>query len=258
MIKKLIAFDLDGTIAPSKSPVPDRMASDLNQLLEKFEVCIISGGKFEQFYVQLLSCNILNPDHFNKLHIMPTCGTSYFRYNPKTKNWNNVYSEEIDPKDRQRISEALLKALEYYGYKEEKIYGEMVEDRKTQITLSVLGQDIVSALGNEGVKLKEAWDPDNTKKQKLRDYASKLVPEYEFRVGGLTSIDVTKPGIDKAYGMKKLIKELKIKKEDILFIGDRLQEGGNDFPVKAFRIDSIEIAKWEETALCIETILMLI
>jgi hypothetical protein len=117
---------------------------------------------------------------------MPTCGTSYFRFNLKNKNWQNVYSEEIDPKDRQRISEALLKALDYYGYKEEKIYGEMVEDRKTQVTLSVLGQDIVSVLGDEGVKLKEAWDPDNTKKQKLRDFASKLVPEYEFRVGGLT------------------------------------------------------------------------
>ena len=116
-MKKLIAFDLDGTIAPSKSPIPDRMASDLNQLLEKFEVCIISGGKFEQFYIQLLSSNILNPDRFNKLHIMPTCGTSYFRFNLKNKNWQNVYSEEIDPKDRQRISEALLKALDYYGYR---------------------------------------------------------------------------------------------------------------------------------------------
>ncbi len=256
-MKKLIAFDLDGTIAPSKSLASDRIALDLYKLLERFEVCIISGGKFEQFKTQLLTNSALDHALLQKLHIMPTCGTSYYRYDLKSKEWNIIYSEEIDPKDRKRISNALIKSLDHFGYKEKIIYGEMVEDRKTQITLSVLGQDIVSALGDEGVKLKEAWDPDNSKKQKMRDYASKLVPEYEFRVGGLTSIDVTKPGIDKAYGMQKLIETLNLQKKDILFMGDRLQEGGNDYPVKAYGIDCIEVSDWKETALCIEAILQI-
>jgi phosphomannomutase len=75
------------------------------------------------------------------------------------------------------------------------------------------------------------------------------------RVGGVTSIDVTKPGIDKAYGMDKLMELLQVGKDDLLFIGDRLQEGGNDYPVKAMGIDSLEVSRWEDTALVIEGIL---
>ena len=110
-------------------------------------------------------------------------------------------------------------------------------------------------MGPEGIQIKEAWDPDNMKKLKLRDYIAPLIPEFEVRVGGVTSIDVTKQGIDKAYGMKKLIELLDITKEDILFIGDRLQEGGNDYPVKAMGIDCLEISDWRETALAVEAIL---
>jgi len=118
----------------------------------------------------------------------------------------------------------------------------------------VLGQDIVDVLGMEGVEIKEAWDPDNSKKNALRDYIQPLIPEFEVRVGGVTSIDVTKKGIDKAYGMKKLIELLDIAKEDILFIGDRVEEGGNDYPVKLFGIDTLHVRDWQETAMAVEAI----
>ena len=49
MKRKIIAFDLDGTLAESKSPLADKMAEILNELLTKYQVCVISGGKFEQF-----------------------------------------------------------------------------------------------------------------------------------------------------------------------------------------------------------------
>lgn len=144
------------------------------------------------------------------------------------------------------------------GYTEKKVYGETIEDRGSQITISTLGQDIVDVLGKEGVRIKEDWDPDNSKKNNIRDHAAPLLPEFEVRVGGLTSIDVTKPGIDKAYGMKKLMEVLNLTKDEVLFVGDRLQEGGNDFPVKDMGIDSIEIARWQETALLLEAILCIV
>jgi hypothetical protein len=48
---------------------------------------------------------------------------------------------------------------------------------------------------------------------------------------------------------------MNIGKENILFIGDKLQEGGNDYPVKAMGIDCIEVSRWEDTALVLEGIL---
>ncbi len=257
-MKKVIAFDLDGTLSPSKSPLPDRMGELLAQLLEKFQVCVMSGGKFEQFEKQLLNNLRAEPELLDKLHIMPTCGTRYYRYDHAKKTWKIIYAEDFSPAQKQKIIKALNQGIDALGYREKKTYGDTVEDRGSQITFSALGQDIVDHLGLEGVELKEQWDPDTSKKQKLRNYVAELIPEFEVRVGGGTSVDITRPGIDKGYGMQKLMDRFKLKKSDILFIGDRLIEGGNDYPVKAMGIDCIEISHWQETALAIETMLHVI
>jgi HAD superfamily hydrolase (TIGR01484 family) len=179
---------------------------------------------------------------------MPTCGTQYYLYNPATKEWAQVYAENFTAAEKQKIIAALEEGVDTLGYREKETWGDTIEDRGSQITFSALGQDIVAELGNEGVKLKERWDPDAVKKNKLRNYVAERIPEFEVRVGGGTSIDITKPGIDKAYGMKKLMAMLEIGKEDILFLGDRLQEGGNDYPVKAMGVDSLEVSDWHNTA----------
>ncbi len=254
-MKKVIAFDLDGTLAESKSPITDRMAELLGMLLEKFHVCIISGGKYEQFDKQVLQRLNTDPAGLQKLHLMPTCGTRYLVYDEENASWRQVYAEDFTEEEKKKIIDALNKGFDDLGYREEKVYGECVEDRGSQVTFSVLGQDIVDALGKEGVRIKEAWDSDNKKKLELRDYIAKLIPEFEVRVGGVTSIDVTKQGIDKAYGMNKLISALGVNKDDILFIGDRLQEGGNDYPVKAAGIACMEISHADETALAIEALI---
>lgn len=255
MARKVIAFDLDGTLAPSKSPMPDRMSELLDKLLDKYHVCVMSGGKFEQFQKQLLSSLKSSGGKLEKLHIMPTCGTRYYHYDISKKDWVRVYSEDFKPPETKKIITALNRGFDDLGYREKKAYGDCIEDRGSQVTFSALGQDIVDELGEKGVELKEAWDPDNKKKKELRDYIAKLIPEFEVRVGGVTSIDVTKSGIDKAYGIKKLMELIGISKDEIFFIGDRLQEGGNDYPVKAFGIDCMEISHWQETALVVEAII---
>lgn len=254
-MKKVIAFDLDGTLAPSKSPLPDRISEVLNQLLERFHVCVISGGKFEQFEKQLLSGLQASPEKLERLHLMPTCGTRYYNYNLGRKEWEKVYSEDFKPEETKQIIDALNKGFDDLGYRAKKTYGETIEDRGSQVTFSVLGQDIVDVLGEEGVRQKEEWDPDNSKKGELRDYIAPLIPDFEVRVGGVTSIDVTKLGIDKAYGMRKLTEILDISQDDVLFLGDRIREGGNDYPVKVMGIDCIEVSNWQDTALAIQAVL---
>lgn len=254
MVRKVIAFDLDGTLAPSKSPLPDKMAEVLNNLLDKYQVCVISGGKFEQFEKQLLGNLKAEPLKMTRLHIMPTCGTRYYRFNSKTERWDKVYAEDFNESEKNKIIAAIKEGVEHFGYQEKKIYGETIEDRGSQVSWSALGQDIVDVLGEKGIRLKEEWDPDNEKKLKLVNHIAPLIPEFEVRAGGTTTVDITKKGIDKAYGMQRLMEMLGISKEEILFIGDRLIEGGNDYPVKAMGIDCMEISHWQETALVVEAI----
>lgn len=247
MAKQVISFDLDGTLAESKSALPDRMSELLIDLLDRYQVCVISGGKFGQFEKQLLGNLPATPTQFERLHIMPTCGTRYHTYNLSTGEWDLNYAEDFTEEEKAKIVAALEEGIDELGLREKEPWGDLIEDRGSQITFSALGQEAP-------VHAKEAWDPDSKKKHTLRDAVAAKIPEFEVRTGGSTSIDITKLGIDKAYGMRRLIELTGVSQDEILFVGDRLEEGGNDYPVKAMGIDSIPVAKWQDTALVIETL----
>ncbi len=252
MMKKLIAFDLDGTLAPSKSHFNPRMVNLFDRLLETHHICVISGGKYELFQRQFLTQITKEPHLLAKLHLMPTSGTRYYKH--QNGEWVQQYAEDFTPAQKKEIIKALEEGLEESGYKEAKTYGDTIEDRDSQITLSILGQEIVAELGDEGVRIKEEWDPDGSKKLKIRDIVAPKIPEFNVRAAGATSIDVTRPGIDKAYGMNKLMAATGFKKEDILYMGDKIIPGGNDYAVEEMGIDCISVRSWEDTAYAVEGI----
>jgi hypothetical protein len=246
--KQLITFDLDDTLAVTKSPISDRMAELLGQLVERYQVCIISGGRFEQFTTQVVDNLNVEHHHLLNLHLLPTCGTRYYRFDDIQKQWQQIYAEDIGDADKKRIISLLDATATELGYKEAKPYGEIIEDRGSQITFSACGQQAPP-------EVKYAWDPDQAKRRAIQAKVAPQLPDFEVRIGGTTSIDITTRGIDKAYGMEKIMQELEIGKDDILFVGDKLDEGGNDYPVKAMGVDCIAVEGWEQTALIIETIL---
>lgn len=247
-MKKVLAFDLDDTLAVTKSPISDEMVVVLSKILEKFDVCVISGGRFEQFQLQITDRLKVSPQLLSRLHLMPTCGTRYYRYHELNNEWKLQYAEDLTEEQKRKITEVLEESAKELDLWEANPAGEIIEDRGSQITYSALGQKATA-------EDKYNWDPDSTKKFALRDLAAKSLPGLEVRAGGTTSIDVTREGIDKAYGMQKLIEELDVSKDDILFFGDKLQEGGNDYPVKAMGIDSLEVDRWEDTVNRLKTIL---
>jgi phosphomannomutase len=243
---RVVAFDLDDTLAVSKSQIDDRMAKLLAQLVAKVDVCIISGGRFEQFDTQVLRHLELDDEARDHLHLMPTCGTRYYRW--RDGGWGQVYAEDLSAADKERVVAVLIEGAKALGLWEAEPWGEIIEDRGSQITFSALGQ-------KAPVQAKYEWDPDGSKKAALRDYAAQRLPELEVRSGGSTSVDVTKKGVDKAYGMGKLIEHLGLTKDEVLFVGDRLDEGGNDYPVKAMGIRSVAVSRWQDTAEYVERLL---
>jgi phosphomannomutase len=250
-LKKLITFDLDDTLAVTKSPMSDQMGVLLVQLLEKYEVCIISGGKFEQFQMQVVDRLEANHLLLRKLHLMPTCGTRYYRYDEIEEKWQQQYAEDLSKEQKENVIKILEEEAKTIGLWREKTWGPIIEDRGSQITYSALGQQ---APPEEKYKWAEEFAEE---KKAFREKVAARALDLEVRLGGSTSLDITRPGIDKAYGMQKLIDELEISKDDVLFVGDKLEEGGNDYPVKAMGIDCIAVEKWEDTALVIEALVKL-
>lgn len=235
-MKKLIVYDLDGTLAESKSSLDTEMAALLHALLGVVKVAVISGGGWPQFEKQLLS-NLPHDECLANLSLLPTCGTKFFEYK---SDWKKLYSEDFTTDEKERIIGSLKKAVSEAGYEVEKVWGEAIEDRGSQITYSALGQQAP-------LKEKDKWDPDYTKRKKIKAILDPLIPGFSVRMGGATSIDVTKPGIDKAYGIRKLRDLLGISLEEMIFIGDALFPGGNDYPAEEAGVVSIPVRGPNET-----------
>ncbi len=236
---RVVAFDLDDTLTASKSKIDQQMADLLGELLARLEVCIISGGRFEQIQAQVLQYLHAPPGRLAHLHIMPTCGTRYYIW--RNGAWHRRYAEDLTEDEKSRIVSVLAEGAKHLGFWEQNPWGEIIEDRDSQITYSALGQKAPADAKHE-------WDPDGSKKRKLRDYAAERLPDLEVQVGGTTSVDVTRKGIDKAYGIKRLIEQLNISPDQLLFIGDRLRQGGNDYPVRALGVRWLEVTQWQDTA----------
>jgi len=243
-MKKLIVFDLDGTLAASKSPLDAEMALLLNDLLGVAQVAIISGGAWLQFERQVIS-HLPRNAPLEKLSILPTCGTQFYRYKG---GWERLYAEDFTPSEKRKIVDSLTAAVATAGFQVERTWGETIEDRGSQITYSALGQQAP-------LDQRVNWDADFAKRKKIKTALDLLIPEFSVRLGGATSIDVTKPGIDKAYGIGKLRDVLGIPLTQMIYVGDALFAGGNDYPAEQAGVISIPIRDPDQTKRVIETIL---
>jgi len=254
-MKKVLAFDIDQTLNIAKTPTPDEIADLLTQCLDHFEICPISGQKFDQFLIQIVNrLTKATPEQLSHLHLFVAQGTQYYHYNTEKKDWDQVYNYPLTDEQVAEITKAIETAARELGYwEEDKLMegDEIIENRLSQVTFSALGQ-------KAGTDVKYAWDPDHKKRDAIVKRAKELAPDFEYEVGGTTSINAFVPGMNKVFGMTHLMEELKVEKEDILYFGDMTQPGGNDYPVVQMGIDTITVRSHEDTAYALRGILGLI
>ncbi|MFA6017952.1 MAG: HAD-IIB family hydrolase [Patescibacteria group bacterium] len=236
--KKLIVFDLDGTVTESKSPMDQEMAEIFSRLLLRMKIAIISGGAFQQFERQLpaLQCSSAQ---LQNLFFFPTMGTRFYRYSDK---WEQVYADEMTIEERRKIMESFERVFGDIGYEHPvTLYGEVIEDRGSQVTFSACGQ-------RAPLEVKKAWRGSaQDRRVEMVKALQKYLPEFEIKIPGYSSIDVNHKGIDKAYGLKKMEEFIGVSIPEMIFVGDALYEGGNDHAVIRTGVDTVAIANPSET-----------
>ncbi len=236
--KGIVVADLDGTLTVSKTPMDDEMQGIIGELLRYMPFAVISGGKYEIFQKNFVSRLALTDGRLSRLYIFPTCGAAF--YVAKDRKWTKVYEEVLTQEEKDKILRAFEIALKKAKFEEpKKIYGEILEDRGTQITFSANGQ-------LAPFEIKSKWDPDMSKRMLIRKHLLELAPEFQVNIGGTNSIDVTRKGINKAYGIGKITEVLGYKTGQMVYIGDALREGGNDWPVKQAGVDCISVSGPED------------
>ncbi len=243
--KKIIIFDLDGTLTKSKATMDRRMAELLSKLLQRKTVAVIGGGEYEQFKRQFVRKLKAPRERLDRLLLFPANATSFYTH--RRGGWKSVYKKGLSPRAKRRIREAFKGALRDIRYVPDvphkrgvQTYGPVMDDRGTEITFSLIGQ-------RAPLRRKEEWDHYHDARPRLMRALRRRLPGFEIRSGGRTSIDVTPKGIDKAYGIRKIRRLLHVGLEEMLFVGDALAPGGNDYPAKRTGIDCIAVKGPEET-----------
>lgn len=244
-MKKLVAFDLDGTLAESKQPLSHEMGAALARLLGVADVAVISGGDWPQFDKQVASRLPAQADRA-RLWLMPTTGTKLYVY--RADGWTPLYAELFGEEEKARILAAFDASLEATGFVPQDVWGERIEDRGSQITFSALGQQAP-------IEAKEVWDPDFAKRRVIQADLRTRLPGLSINMGGATSIDITREGVDKGYGLKKLSAASGTALGEMIFIGDAIFPGGNDYPAKQLGLDTVRVRDPQETIAVIEGII---
>ena len=236
--KKLVIFDVDGTLSVSRSPIDHEMSLLLQEILKTKQVAIITGGAFADIKKQvLLEIGFLN--EFNKnLTLLSTNGGGLYVFD---EEWHEVSSHKLTDKEKEKIKSAICEVVGFEECMNNKYgWGDKIQDRNSEITYSALGE-------HAPIEAKHAWDPDFNKRKYLQEQLIKKLPEFEVKIGGTTSIDITPKGMDKAYGVSKLIEYLKVDINDILFFGDAVYPNGNDYPVFLLGVETVKVLNPEET-----------
>lgn len=243
---KGVAFDLDETLTKSKVRVTSEIADLLTQLSLRMPVAIVSGASFERMMEQIVSH--LDKTAYRQLSLFPTGGAAAHVFDGS--NWNALYKKSIDEEKARKVISILETVIGASGLINGlQSWGERIEFRGSQITFSALGQ-------NAPYEEKVKWDPDKTKRLYLRELLMPKLPDYDIALGGATSLDVIEKGVNKGYAVTQFAEQIGVPVENILYVGDDLKEGGNDYVVAAStKAQTHAVTNPEETMELIKMIL---
>jgi phosphomannomutase len=244
---RAVVFDLDGTLAESKQPVTTAMAELLARLTVSHSIAVMSGGSWIQFERQFVSMFPPGTD-FSRIYLFPDNAAQCFTY--KGGEWAERYNMAFSATERDEIMGALQKAIAESGFpKPPQMWGEQIEDRGGQISFSPLGQQAPLEAKKEW---RAAHDAD---REHLRGILSTQLPGYSVRTGGETTIDITRTGITKAYGLQKLVELTGMPISEMIYVGDALEEGGNDSVVIETGVRTHVVIGPQDTAVFIKELI---
>lgn len=238
-MKKIVLFDMDGTLTPARKVMTKDIAEKLFMLHNHgYEIGIISGSGLNYILEQ---CDIFFKTYgkrLDNLKIYPCNGTKYYIWNVKTNEPLQQYCQNIRKTLGQtklkRVLNALLKyqidIMNNYEFSERFNYtGTFVDYRDSLINWCPIGRNASS--------IDRALFEDLDNYFKIRKSFSKILGKdpvfsgLSIKIGGATSFDIYPYGWDKTFPLTTQIKESDLEDYELFFVGDKCQMGGNDYEI---------------------------
>jgi phosphomannomutase len=243
---KAAVFDLDDTLAESFKPPRPEMTARLKQVLEIMPVAIMTGRDFARIEPNFLP-DLVENSRTDRFFLFTESTTLCFQYSGSA--WTETYAFKLTDEERAIIRAAIEQSVEETHVLDGlPCFGDRILEKHAQTAYAMLGIQVPS-------ELKYTWDPGNVRRKLLQTAVAQKLPDFEVLLGGATSIDVTKKGMEKSYGVRWLSEKLGIPPQEMLYIGDALTEGGNDFVVIPTGIQTRQTIGPEETLGIIDELL---
>ena len=237
---KTIVFDLNGTLSKSNEPIDSETGSLLKSLLSTYIVAIVSGASWKQMQYQVLDQLDIDRPEINNLYLLPTSGGSMYQVWGKY-GWVAAYQNKFDRRDTVKIVKVLEDMVNDYELERPKsAWGKQIDCRECQVTFSALGP-------KAPVDIKEHWDFDNSKRKALVSSLQPKLQGYDIFISGKTSIDICPGGINKKFGVDELMKRLHISKDDVVYVGNSIFRGGNDYAAVEMGLEYVQVQNPEHT-----------
>ena len=208
-MKRIFMFDIDGTLTPARLPMTEEMVEMFKGFCERNRVILVTGSDMSKVVEQV-------PREIRDLvEGIYTCSGNVYTVGDEI-----IYENEFEPPER--LIE-LLKDWKKYSHYPVKTGGH-IEHRNGMLNYSTVGRNCTQKEREDY----EAWDLENGERKILRQRILHMFPSLDVAIGGQISIDIYPKGLDKSQSY------FKVKGENsdhaIIFCGDRLMPGGNDYP----------------------------
>ena len=223
-MKRLIAFDLDGTLTEHRSPLGEENRALLDRLAKKYKLIMVGAGACPRIYRQMgrYPIDIIGNYGMEEAHVIDGVLTT-------------VRKETSHP-DRAYFERTATYLREKYGYTAYR--GEGVEFHATgMVTLPLLGTEAL-------IEDKLAFDPDREKRRKMYAEVLSLFPDYTVYIGGSSSFDFSEKRFNKYDAIMAYAAREGYTREEILYVGDDFGDGGGDSHVRLFGMDYVEITDY--------------
>jgi HAD superfamily hydrolase (TIGR01484 family) len=232
--KKIIVMDVDETTCKSCQIISEKMAEKIDYLTSKgYQFAFISGTKVDDL-LKMVSSG-LQQEH----HILATTGTKYVKVNKGRQE--TIYNHSFSEDDKREIFSAIEQLITKFEIRSMTTKEDQLQDRDSQITLSAIGRHAPS-------EMKAKYDPNGERRKLWVKHLKETLGahKYSLKIGGTTSIDVTRNGFDKEWGIREFAKHNNFALSQIVFIGDKIYPGGNDFAASKI-VDCIAVKSPEDT-----------
>jgi len=231
----IYAFDVDGTLTPSRQPIPKDFAEWFDHWIDQVhqngdQVMLITGSDYGKTLEQL-------GEHLlSKADWLCNNAGNQVRH-------QGVIVHDFTLPDNPELIELLESFLSVSDFPIRA--GNHIEHRGSMINFSVVGRNANMSQRSEYV----IWDQARSERENFAQQVNERFAEHNLSatVGGETGIDITAQGLDKRQALRWV-------DTDVIFMGDRCEPGGNDYSfAQALHNDNrfnhtvIPVTGWTET-----------